>query len=123
MKKFIFSIFIIILFATGCGNGSSASNDGTINYMTAKEKIINDGAILLDVRTQEEYDDKHIDGSLLLPLDSIDEDSIKDVVDDLNDVVIVYCASGNRSHQAYLKLKSLGYTEVYDLGSINNWKE
>ena len=53
----------------------------------------------------------------------IDESTISEIVDSKNTPIIVYCRSGNRSHQAYEKLKELGYNEVYDLGAITNWKE
>ena len=91
--------------------------------MEAKEKIINDGAILLDVRTKEEYNEKHIDGASLLPLDKIDIDSISQIVSEKDTPIIVYCRSGNRSQQAREKLIALGYSKVYDLGAMSNWKE
>ncbi len=123
MKKFLILFFCICLLS-GCGSEKNAKQDSySINYMEAKEKIINDGAILLDVRSEEEYNDKHIDGASLLPLDKIDSDSIAAIVNDKNSPIIVYCKSGNRSHQALLKLQELGYSKVYDLGAMSNWTE
>lgn len=123
MKKLLIIIFCIFLLS-GCGGTKNTdSSDGSVNYMEAKEKIINDGAILLDVRTKEEYDDKHIDGASLLPLDEINIDSISKLVSDKDIPIIVYCRSGNRSKQAKEKLIALGYSKVYDLGAMNNWKE
>ena len=123
MKKLLIIIFCIFLLS-GCGGTKNTdSSDGSVNYMEAKEKIINDGAILLDVRTKEEYDDKHIDGASLLPLDEINVDSISKLVNDKDTPIIVYCRSGNRSKQAREKLIALGYSKVYDLGAMNNWKE
>lgn len=120
MKKFLL-ILMISTFMIGC---SSKNDDNTIiNYLDAKEKIINEGAVLVDVRTQDEYNQKHIDGAELLPLDMIDENSILDIVDSKDDVIILYCQSGNRSGQALTKLKSLGYKKVYDLGAMSNWEE
>ena len=114
------SIFLLI----GCGGTKNTdSSDGSVNYMEAKEKIINDGAILLDVRTKEEYNEKHIDGASLLPLDIIDIDSISQIVSEKDTPIIVYCRSGNRSKQAREKLIALGYSKVYDLGAMSNWKE
>ena len=118
MKKYLL-IILCLFFLVGC----SSNDNNMVNYVEAKEKIINEGAILLDVRTQEEYDDGHIDGAVLLPLDSISEDSIKDVVDNNKTVIIVYCRSGNRRAQALEKLNDLGYENVYDLGAMSNWKE
>ena len=123
MKKFLILFFGICLLS-GCGSEKNTKQDSySVNYMEAKEKIINDGAILLDVRSEEEYNDKHIDGASLLPLDDIDSDSIAAIVNDKNSPIIVYCKSGNRSHQALLKLQELGYSKVYDLGAMSNWTE
>lgn len=119
MKKLLFVCLIVFCLA-GCSNNV---DDSMVNYMEAKEKIINEGAILVDVRTKEEYDSNHIDGASLLTLDTINEESASKVIDNKNSVIIVYCKSGNRSSQALTILKNLGYTEVYDLGSINNWEE
>lgn len=119
MKK-LFIILLTGILMTGCSN---KKDNGLISYMEAKEKIINEGAVLVDVRTEEEYNEKHIEGAVLLTLDTIDETTILDVVDSKDDVIIVYCQSGNRSGQAVEKLNALGYENVYDLGSIRNWEE
>lgn len=121
MKKFVIILFCFICL-TGCSDDNS-NNNGMVSYMEAKEKIINEGAVLVDVRTEDEYNENHIDGSILLTLDTINEETVANTFDSKDDVIIVYCKSGNRSHQAYQKLNDLGYTEVYDLGSINNWEE
>ena len=120
MKRKIFILMLCFIFLGGC---SSNSDQVMVNYVQAKEKIINEGALLIDVRTQEEYDEKHIDEALLLPLDEISADSVSNIVDSKDKVIIVYCRSGNRSHQALELLKSLGYHNVYDLGAMSNWKE
>lgn len=119
MKK-LFILLLSIFLLSGCSN---KSNNNLISYMDAKEKIINNGAIVVDVRTMDEYNNKHIGGAVLLTLDTINEDSVASVIDSKDKPIIVYCQSGNRSSQALTKLKALGYTEVYDLGSIDNWKE
>ena len=123
MKKLLI-ITLCIFLLSGCGEAKNTdSSDGSVNYMEAKEKIINDGAILLDVRTKEEYNEKHIDGASLLPLDIIDIDNISQIVSEKDTPIIVYCRSGNRSQQAREKLIALGYSKVYDLGAMSNWKE
>ena len=119
MKKSLFVIALCLFFLAGC----SKAEDTVVNYVQAKEKIINEGAILVDVRTQEEYDEAHIDGAVLLTLDTIDEDSAKDVIGNKDKVVIVYCKSGVRSGQAADILKDLGYKNVYNLGAMSNWRE
>ncbi len=116
MRKF-YLLFVLLLILVGCG-----STKDTINYVEAKEKIINNGAILIDVRSKEEYDEKHIDGAISLPVDSI-ESNVSSVVSDKNSEIIVYCKSGVRSHEAYELLVGLGYKKVYDFGSMDNWRE
>lgn len=119
MKKF-FVLLLGIFLLVGC---SSNSDNNLISYTEAKEKIINNGAVVVDVRTEDEYNEKHIAGSVLLSLDNINEDSVANVIASKDTPIIVYCRSGNRSSQALVKLETLGYTEVYDLGSIDNWEE
>lgn len=116
MKK-LFIVFLTLFLLIGCSNDNS--DNGLISYMDAKEKIINENAILVDVRTEDEYNENHISGAINIPLDSISGA----VSLNQDTPIIVYCQSGNRSSQALIKLESLGYTDVYDLGSINNWEE
>lgn len=121
MKKFLL-VIVCMLCLVGCSDGKE-DGDTSVSYLEAKEKIINENAVLIDVRTEEEYNEKHIDGAILLTLDDIDEDSIKNIVSDKDAVIILYCQSGNRSSQALTKLTDLGYKEVYDLGAMSNWEE
>ena len=123
LKRIFLVGLLITLCLCGCSNNTSNKGDKMVSYMEAKEMIINDGAILVDVRTEDEYNEKHIDGALLLPLDTITEDRASDIIENKDSYVILYCRSGNRSHQALEKLIELGYTNVYDFGSISNWKE
>ena len=76
--------------------------------------------ILLDVRTEEEYREKHIPASLLLPLSDLD-DKAESEIPDKDATLFVYCRSGNRSATASKILVNLGYTKVYDLGGIIDW--
>ena len=120
MKK-IFVLLIIVLGLCGCSSDSLSEN-GIIGYEDAK-KLIDNGAVLVDVRSKEEYDVGHIEGAVLLPVDTIDKESASAVFISSKQTIIVYCRSGARSSEAYKKLTQLGYTEVYDLGSIDNWRE
>ena len=119
MKKNVLILLICFIFLFGCSNNNSVS----VNYMQAKEKIINEGDVLDDVRTQEEYDERPIAGAILLTLDDINEDSVNNVIDNKDTVIIVYCKSGVRSSQAVSELNDLGYENVFDLGAMSNWKE
>lgn len=120
MKKLLIVCSVIIFMLCGCSN---SSDNGLISYMDAKEKIINNNAILLDVRTIEEYNLEHIEGAILLDVNNINKEEVASVVSSFDTEIIVYCQSGNRSSQAKKLLEDLGYTNVYDLGAINNWKE
>lgn len=75
---------------------------------------------LIDVRTQAEFDEGHIEGALLLPVDQL-ETLATEQLTDKDAVILVYCRSGNRSAQASELLVELGYTNVYDFGGIVDW--
>lgn len=78
--------------------------------------------MLIDVRSPEEYAQGHIQGSRLIPLDVL-SNSIKNIVPDTTQEIIVNCRSGGRSAQAVHVLKSLGYTKVINLtGGVIAWE-
>jgi len=110
MKK-IFSLIVCVLLLTACGTGYD-----TIDSNKAME-LIEDNAIVIDVRTSTEYDTGHIEGSINIPVENISSiDYGKD------SIIIVYCASGMRSSTAADTLVDLGYTNVYNLdGGLINW--
>ena len=76
--------------------------------------------IILDVRRQEEYDEKHISGAILVPNETIGTEDIPELPDK-DQMILVYCRSGNRSKQAAEKLVALGYTNIIEFGGINDW--
>jgi len=78
------------------------------------------GYIILDVRTPEEFSDKHIPGAINVPNETIGADQIPELPDK-DQLILVYCRSGNRSKQASEKLVALGYTNVVEFGGINDW--
>ena len=84
-----------------------------------KEYQATPGAVLLDVRTPEEYREGHIPGSKNVPLQSLDK--VTGFVNNQDTPVFVYCRSGNRSKQASEKLVKLGYTNIVEFGGINDW--
>ncbi len=77
--------------------------------------------IILDVRTEAEYQAGHIADALLLPNEEIEKTTQPIELPDLDAVILVYCRSGNRSAQAARKLGALGYVNVYDFGGIIDW--
>ena len=76
--------------------------------------------IILDVRTPEEFAQEHIPGAINVPNETIRKKAIPELPRE-DQLILVYCRSGNRSKQASEKLVSLGYTNVYEFGGINEW--
>ena len=76
--------------------------------------------VLLDVRTELEFNEKHIPGAMNIPNESIISDNIKELPDK-DQMILVYCRSGNRSKQAAQKLGEFGYSNVYEIGGILDW--
>ena len=76
--------------------------------------------VLLDVRTQEEYASGHIPGAICIPNETIGSEEIPELPDK-DQLILVYCRSGNRSKQASQKLAEQDYTNVVEFGGINGW--
>ncbi len=92
-----------------------------IDQETAKAMMAkNDGHVTVDVRRQDEYDSGHIPGAILIPNESIGTERPAELPD-LDQIILIYCRSGNRSKQAAQKLFDLGYTNLYEFGGINTW--
>lgn len=136
MKKILYKLTLLIticmlLFA--CGNNSnnkqSTTGDGGNKVMTyeqisqdeAKKLMASEeGYIILDVRTQSEYANGHIPGAICVPNEGI-SDVMPPELPDLDQLILVYCRSGNRSRQAAKKLAEIGYTNIKEFGGINTW--
>lgn len=92
-----------------------------ISAMAARELLAeNSNAILLDVRTPEEYEEGHLPGARLIPDYELPEQAASKLPEK-EAPLIVYCMSGGRSAAAARWLSQHGYTRIYDLGSIFNW--
>ncbi|MBQ7083828.1 MAG: rhodanese-like domain-containing protein [Anaerotignum sp.] len=108
----------------GCGVPAQTENAGYQQITAEEAKELMDVwkyEIILDVREQDEYDEKHIPGAILFPVGMIDEETAAGVIPEKDTMVLVYCRSGNRSKTAASKLAELGYTQVYEFGGINDW--
>lgn len=86
-----------------------------------KEYRETNGAVLIDVRTPEEYREGHIPESMNIPLQSINK--VTRIIDDKSTPIFVHCLSGARSRQATNILKQLGYTNVKNIGEYHHIKE
>jgi len=120
MKKIIPFLMALLLLA-GCGAQSEESTYRQINAEEAATMMEEEsGYIILDVRTAEEYSEKHIPGAINIPNETIGTEDIP-VLPDMEQLILVYCRSGNRSKQASEKLVKLGYTNIVEFGGINDW--
>ncbi|MBR5272197.1 MAG: rhodanese-like domain-containing protein [Clostridia bacterium] len=127
MKKvsLILAIVLCLSMLAGCSD-TGEYNFKTITAAEAKELIDTGDYIVLDVRTQEEYDEKHIPGSVHIPIDKNDVEPFKqEVVKQLTNKrakIIVYCMSGFRSDIAVKAMSSLGYKKLYNMiDGIEGW--
>lgn len=121
MKR-ILLILIAALLLTGCGVAAEQeASYRQINMEEAAEMMEKEsGYIILDVRTPEEFAEKHIPGALNIPNEAIGTEEIPELPDK-QQLILVYCRSGNRSKQASEKLAAQGYTNIVEFGGINDW--
>ena len=120
MKRFI-PILMMLLLLTGCGAQSSETSYRQISMEEAVTMMEEEtGYIIVDVRTAQEYSEKHIPGAINIPNETIGTEDIPELPD-MEQLILVYCRSGNRSKQASEKLVKLGYTNIVEFGGINDW--
>ena len=125
MKRIVVIMLIICMICsmTGCGDSGEGMDTGYVQITAEEAKQIMDTEsdyVILDVRTQEEYDEGHIPGAILIPDYEITERAETELTDK-NQIILVYCRSGNRSKDASADLAELGYTNVKEFGGINDW--
>ena len=123
MKKIVF-LLLAVMMLTACGQDKGNNQGAVYVNITAEEaKQIMDseeGYIILDVRAQEEYDESHIPGAILIPHTEI-EARAEEVLTDKDQLILVYCRSGRRSKIAAEALVELGYTNIKEFGGIIDW--
>ena len=123
MKKLVF-LLLAVLMLTACGQDKENDQGAVYVNITAEEaKQIMDkeeGFIILDVRTQEEYDQGHIPGAIVISHEKISEKA-EEVLTDKDQLILVYCRSGRRSKIAAEALVELGYTNIKEFGGIIDW--
>ena len=124
MKKLVF-LLLAVMILTACGQNKENGQGAVYVNITAEEaKQIMDseeGYIILDVRTQEEYDQGHIPGAIVISHEKISEKA-EEVLTDKDQLILVYCRSGRRSKIAAEALVELGYTNIKEFGGIIDWR-
>ena len=119
----ILASILIMAIVSGCVSSTIPSEKVKhvdISVQQGKEMIDRGEVIILDVRTQDEYNEGHILGSTLIPVDELDS-RLKELPRDKK--ILVYCRTGNRSLTASEKLENGGFTQLYNMkGGITEWK-
>jgi phage shock protein E len=121
MQKALFALLTILLLLVGCTRQKDNVSFSATKITPEKAmEMMGQDVVILDVRTQAEFDEGHIPNALLIPDGEI-KHRAEEVLTDKDQTIIVYCRSGRRSALAAKSLIDLGYTNVYDLGGILDW--
>ena len=126
MKRMIPILLMMALLLTGCTSPAQkpVPEANTYRQITMQEAVEmmekEENYIILDVRTHEEFAAGHIPGAIVIPNETIGTDDIPQLPDK-DQLIMVYCRSGNRSKQASDKLVKLGYTNIIEFGGIIDW--
>jgi len=118
MEKII-SILLALALVGGCGYSPQQAEYRRVSAAEAYEMMLNYDVLVLDVRTQAEFDGGHVPDAVLLPYSEVER--VDNLVDDVNRIILVYCQSGRRSEIAARALVGMGFRNVYDFGGINEW--
>ena len=123
MKKWMM-LLLAVLLLTGCSVEKGEKDVAEYEMITAQQaKEIMDtqeGYVILDTRTEEEYEQGHIPGAIVISNEEIKEKA-ESVLTDKDQLILVYCRSGRRSKLAAQDLADLGYTYVKEFGGIIDW--
>ena len=119
--KYIIPLVLALVMLSACAAPESAGSYRQINMEEAAAMMETESDyVILDVRTPEEFKERHIPDAINVPNESIGSGEIPQLPDK-NQLIMVYCRSGNRSKQASEKLVKLGYSNVVEFGGINDW--
>lgn len=129
-------IFLLVAFAVGCSReaASAPAEQNATNQQAAlpdrdpalAHKLVGEGAVLLDVRTVDEYAERHLDKAVNIPVDKLNAQMTeieKLTSGDKSKPIVVYCQAGGRARRAKSMLAAAGYTKVTNLGGIDDWEK
>ena len=120
-KMIPFIVLLCLLSGISCSASQKATSFTRISMEEAKKMMgLDDGHVIVDVRTEEEYSSGHIPGAICIPNETIYKDR-PSALPDLDQVILIYCRSGNRSKRSARMLYEMGYTNVYEFGGIIDW--
>lgn len=126
MKKiFLLLVSLLLIFSlAACTMPWSEESNGytQISYEEAKKMMDErDNIIILDVRTQEEFEGGYIKGAVLFPSQEVNEETAAQKLPDKDQTILIYCSSGGRSKKVAQQLADMGYKNIYEFGGINSW--
>jgi phage shock protein E len=134
MKRYIIFLFLgIIILLTGCTNNNNAESTNmeqdfkSVNVQEAKviidENKYNEDFVIIDVRSPQEYNDGHVENSVMIDFYDTDfRDKLSQL--DKEKTYLIYCRSGSRSGRAFDIMEELGFIKVYNFeGGIVEWKK
>lgn len=123
MKKYFALLWCALFIAAfaACGDKQTEASYQQISQEEAKNLMDGEtSCVILDVRTEEEYAELHIPGAVCVPNETI-SDTPPEELPDKEQMILVYCRSGNRSKQAAEKLVAMGYSDIREFGGITTW--
>lgn len=125
MKRIILLSVLLLALLCGCAPQNEGEDEKMTYTQITMDKAVEmmeseSNYIILDVRTFEEYNERHIPGAICVPNESIGTEPI-DELPQKDQIILVYCRSGRRSKEAAEKLVAMGYSNIYEFGGILDW--
>ena len=124
IRQILAVLLCVLMLCTGCAEKSGQAEEPLYSSITMEDAATllesENDYLILDVRTEQEYFSGHIPGAMCIPNEDIDE-TVVEILPDKEQVIFVYCRSGNRSKQAAEKLANLGYTNIVEIGGVKDW--
>ena len=125
MKRIILLSVLLLALLCGCAPQNEGEDEKMTYTQITMDKAVEmmeseSNYIILDVRTFEEYNERHIPGAICVPNESIGTEPIEELPQK-DQLILVYCRSGRRSKEAAEKLAAMGYSNIYEFGGILDW--